>query len=168
MARSSSLIGPITIRDFSDGDIDAVISLARELQLHEIQFFDRLKPASEINTWYVDGLKTETSKHNGRFLIAEINSIIVAYVTLLLEVTSADDPEETLYRFAHIRDLSVASSARGQQVGTALMQECERLALQHGCKWLRLGVLAKNSMARNFYEKLGMEELSLTLEKKLP
>lgn len=55
----------------------------------------------------------------------------------------------------YVEDLIVNDTSRGLGVGTALMRELARLALEHACSRLELSVSAKNT-ARAFYEGLGM------------
>jgi ribosomal protein S18 acetylase RimI-like enzyme len=106
-----------TIRDYRETDANAVVEIARQLQSHEIQYFDRLKPAHSIGLWYLDVLLSDVQKHQGKFLVAESKSGIVGYATLLLGLTSADEPEEILYSYGHIGDLAVASTYRGKGIG---------------------------------------------------
>jgi ribosomal protein S18 acetylase RimI-like enzyme len=141
--------------------------LARDLQAHEIRFFDRLKPPAEIGEPYITRIREDASKHNGRLLVACQGKKVVGYVSLLLVVTNEDDPEERPYSYSSIGDLSVAKDFRGQGIGNILMEECERLAKASGQKWLRLSVLANNTGAYRFYKSFGMEDLLIRLEKKL-
>jgi len=168
VARRGNRITPqFIIRDFRDSDEAPVIALVRELQAHESQSYDRMRPAEEIGSWYVQFLKDDISKHRGSFLVAEMGEAIVGYATLLTEVSSAEERDEILYTFAHVGDLAVAASHRGVGIGFALLSECERRARAAGQKWLRLGVHAGNREARKFYSQAGLQEAFLTLEKRL-
>jgi GNAT superfamily N-acetyltransferase len=157
----------ITIRDYRDSDELQVIAIARDLQVHESQFHDRLKRPEDIGPWYVDELRQDVGKHNGRFLVAECEGVVAGYATLLTEVSSEEEREEILYYCAYIGDLAVLKSHRGIGIGHALLVDCETLARAAGQKWLRLGVHAGNHEARNFYARAGLEEKFLTLEKPL-
>ena len=139
----------------------------RELQAHESAIFDRMKPVDAIGPWYIDKLKTDVAKYAGTFLVADGGNALLGYATLLTEVTSADQPDEVLYSYAYVGDLAVRESHRGNGVGRALIGECEKIARTAGQKWLRLGVIAANQSAREFYSRMGLEEKFLTLEKKL-
>lgn len=167
MARRGRITRRFTIREYLDSDEAQVVALARELQAHESAIYDRMKPVDEIGPWYVGRVKTDVAKHNGTFLVADEGKQLLGYASLLTEVTSVDDPDEILYSYAYVGDLAVTMSRRGQGVGRALMEECERIARAAGQKWLRLGVLAANQTAREFYSRMGLEEKLLTLEKKL-
>jgi ribosomal protein S18 acetylase RimI-like enzyme len=167
MARRGRITRPFTIREYKDSDEAQVIALVRELQVHEMAYFDRMKPVEAIGPWYVDKLKADTAEHKGCILVADGGTELLGYAAFLTEVTSADEPDEILYSYAFVSDLAVKASHRGQSVGRALIEECERIARAAGQKWLRLGVLADNQGARKFYSRMGLEEKFLTLEKKL-
>lgn len=158
---------PLIIRTFRDSDSEAVLDIVRELQVHERQYYDRLKPPEDIGPWYIDKLKVDVDEHKGSLLVAECDGVVCGYVALLTEVSSEDAQDEILYSFSHVGDLAVLKSHRGQGIGGALMAECERLSRAAGQKWLRLSVLAGNDGARRFYDDFGLEEVFLTLEKKL-
>lgn len=157
----------IAIRDFQQSDLDAVIAIAKDLQRHELKYFDRLKPAEAIGADYLVALQSEVAKHQGRFLVAELHNNVVGYATLLTHCDSAADTEEILYTYAHIGDLSVQEDARNLGIGQALVTACENIARGEGFKWLRLAVLADNTDARRFYDKAGFTPRLLRLEKPL-
>jgi len=157
----------IKIRGYRDGDQAAVLALVRELQIHEGQYFDRLKPAEDIGPWYIEALIDEAARHKGSFLVAEADGLVVGYATLLTEMSSEGEKDEVPYTCSYVSDLAVLESHRGEGIGRALLQECERLERAAGQKWLRLGVIAANHGARRFYKNFGLEEHLLTLEKRL-
>ena len=150
-----------------DSDEAQVVELARDLQAHESGIYDRMKPVEAIGPWYVNHVKTQVAKYKGTFLVADGGKDLLGYATLLTEVTSEDEPDEILYSYAYVGDLAVRMNHRSQGVGRALIDECEKIAKAAGQKWLRLGVIAANHSAREFYNRMGLEEKFLTLEKKL-
>jgi ribosomal protein S18 acetylase RimI-like enzyme len=167
MARSSGLKSPITIRDYDDSDLDAVIELARELQRHEMPMSNHLKPPSMLDASYVEKTTALLAKHKGRFLIAVSGDQVIGYATLYLHVEAVEEPEDFGYTYASVGDLVVAKTARGQGVGKLLLQDCEALARAAGQKYFQLSVLGKNHGAREFYSAAGLEEFYVRLEKKL-
>ena len=56
-----------------------------------------------------------------------------------------------------IETLAVATEARGQGIGTRLLNEAERYAREHGYAVLSLDVVDTNVRARQLYERLGLE-----------
>jgi ribosomal protein S18 acetylase RimI-like enzyme len=156
----------ISVRDYEPSDAEAVVALVSELQDHESQFYDRLKPASEIGQWYITNLQEETSKHDGALLVAVTGDAVAGFASLLTRC-EANGPEEVAYTHAHIGDLVVGTKFRRMGVGVALMTACEQRAKAAGQKWLRLSVLAANAEARAFYANSGFNELLVKLEKPL-
>ncbi len=167
MARRGGIVPHVTIRDYRDSDKTPVIVLVRELQTHESEIYDRMRPAETLGNWYIQRLKNDIAKHRGSFIVAEASQTIVGYATLLTEVSSENERDEILYTCAYVGDLAVAASYRGSGIGRTLLNECEKRARDAGQKWLRLGVHAGNHGARAFYAKAGLAEKFLTLEKPL-
>ena len=161
------MTSPVTIRDFEDRDREQVIAIARMLQAHESQYFDRLKPVTDIGDDYLTQLHADVAEHQGRFLVAVIDGSVAGYATLNTRCNSKEVTEEIYYEYAHIGDLSVHDNHRRRGVGEMLIAACEAEARKAGMKWLRLAVLAENGMARNFYCKSGFEDMLIRLEKAL-
>jgi len=55
----------------------------------------------------------------------------------------------------HLETLAVAQSAEGNGVGSALMQEAEKMAHKRGATSISLHVFSANSRARSLYERHG-------------
>jgi ribosomal protein S18 acetylase RimI-like enzyme len=157
----------ITIRDYRDGDAEAVIAIAKDLQAHELTIYDRLKPVAAIDTNYLKALWAEVEKRNGQFLVAEHEGTIAGYCTLLTNCDSADDKTEVFYRYSHVSDLAVLEAKRSHGIGKALLDECENIVRAAGIKWLRLAVFADNVRARQFYTREKFGEFAIRLEKAL-
>ena len=90
---------PCTIRDYRDADEAGVLAMMRDLQRHERQFDERVKPPQEIGGWYIQELLASVDKHKGRLLVAEVDGVVVGYACLLVEVSSADQREEDPLHF---------------------------------------------------------------------
>lgn len=69
--------------------------------------------------------------------------------------------------YGWIDDLCVSSAYRGKGVGTMLYQAMKQRAQQMGMSRVELMVWAFNEQAVRFYEKLGLQVRSTTLEEKL-
>jgi ribosomal protein S18 acetylase RimI-like enzyme len=67
----------------------------------------------------------------------------------------------------YIANLAVAKEAEGKGVGKALLRAAEAWAKEKGFEFMSLFVFATNQHARAFYEKLGYDEDSLRLTKRL-
>lgn len=167
MARSSSITSKVTLRDYEDADLEAVILLAQELQAHEIQYHDQFKPVNEVGIDHVENMKTQVAKYKGRFLLAILERKIIAFAVLFLDVISEDEPTFKGYTYAKLDYIVVSQHVRGQGVGKLLLDECQNISCQAGRKFFQLSVLGGNKSARNFYAREGMEEFFVMLEKRL-
>jgi GNAT superfamily N-acetyltransferase len=157
----------IIIREYRSDDAEAVITIAKDLQGHELTFADRLKPVEAIDLSYIDALWGDINKYRGCFLVAEHDGVVSGYCTLLTHCDSAEDSDEVFYRYSHIGDLAVQAGKRSHGIGKALLKECEQRARLEGMKWLRLGVLANNTRARQFYAREGYSDRLIKVEKLL-
>ena len=54
-----------------------------------------------------------------------------------------------------IIELVVSSKARGNNIGTKLMETMENYFKSVGCKWIHVDVFSYNKRGKNFYSKLG-------------
>ena len=64
---------------------------------------------------------------------------------------------------AHIEDVIVDESARGQGVGDALMREALRLAAEYGAKGVMLTSNPRRVVANKLYQKMGFKEWDTNL-----
>jgi ribosomal protein S18 acetylase RimI-like enzyme len=157
----------ILIRPYDSRDEHGVVMLARELQAHEAQIFDRMTPPREIGSWYVARSLRDARKSGGELLVAERNGLVVGYATLLVAQSSETAMDEVFYTFAYIGDLVVARFEQGRGIGRALLTECERLARAAGEKWLRVTVLSRNRRAVSLYTNFGFDSQLTNMEKRL-
>lgn len=158
----------IEFRDYEPSDKKAVIALVRELQVAEAAYHDRMKPPEQIGGWYIEGLLETCAGNEGRLILALRDGVPVGYAVVLAEVPSSENnPDEIDYTYAFVTDVAVTASLRGQGIGTMLLRACEEHARRHKAKWLRIGVLSKNSGAVRIYENFGFRPLTMELEKLL-
>ncbi|MEP0331427.1 MAG: GNAT family N-acetyltransferase [Anderseniella sp.] len=156
----------LQIRDYTDENETDLIQLVRELQNHEADYYDRMIPADEIAGWYIDGIKKNCREHDGHIRIAWLNDTLIGYCATMTTVPN-EEGDEVPFNYAYVNDLVIAKSARGQGVGKALLHDAEALARAANAKWLRINVLAKNTVARDLYDRFGFEEHVVTMEKPL-
>lgn len=157
----------VTIREYQATDIDDVIAIAQDLQRHERQFHDRMKPPTEIGAGYVAYMQSNVAKRQGKFLVAEHQGEVVGFATLLTHCDSAEDEEEVFFTYAVIADLSVREGARNIGIGRSLVTACENIARSDGVKWLRLYALTDNLDALRFYDRAGFKPRLVQMEKAL-
>ncbi len=154
----------ILIREFVEADEVAVVAILREMQAAELPLNPRMKPVEEIGVWYVAMLKEQ---EDATFLVAESGGNCVGFAVVLLDVQELGDAELRPYAHAHVTELGVAKAARGQGLGTALLQECERRARLAGRDELTLSVYCGNDPAQKLYRKAGFADFKVRMRKSL-
>lgn len=154
------------IRDYKDEDEVQLIKLIRQLQSHETSYYDRMIPPGEISGWYIDAIKKDCREYAGHIRIAWLNDMPVGYCATMTRIPN-EEGDEVPFEYAYVNDLVIAKSARGQGIGKALLYDAEALARAASAKWLRINVLAKNTVARELYGRFGFEEHVVTMEKPL-
>ncbi len=155
----------ITIRPYTPADEADVIEIVKQMQVHEGQFFDRMRHEDDIGPAYVVDLISEIDKPGGRFFVADHDGRAVGYVTLDLKIQRKDDRYEVDYTYAKVEELAVLEPYRGQGIGQQLLAHCEQLAKEAGLKWIRILLLTENTLAWRAYTRAGFKPLSSTLEK---
>lgn len=156
----------VLIRPFRADDRDALVACVRGLQAHEAEFEPRMKAPEELGGWYFDGQLDECRRKNGVILVAEVAGAVIGYITVYATET-CEDPDERDYVYAYVADVTVNEDHRGRGVGRALLEAAEGHARDHGSKWLRISVLARNRGALTLYERFGFEHRIVELEKAL-
>jgi ribosomal protein S18 acetylase RimI-like enzyme len=157
----------IEIRRFRPADEAEIIELVRELQIHELDMFDRMLPPERIGGWYVDWALGSAREAEGDLIVAELDGRIAGYATLYAHLTSEEDRDEVAYAYAYVGDLVVSHGARGKGIGKRLLTECEDMARRAGRKWLRISVLAANEGAHRLYKSVGFSDHLVKMEKPL-
>ncbi len=154
----------IQIRNYQPDDRDELIALVRELQSHELQFFDRMKQPQDIGPWYVEELQRQCRKSAGEILVLDCAGRIGGYATILTAVEQ-DECDEVRYTYALVGDIAVSGDLRCQGLGRRLLEECEDRARKAGARWLRICALDGNAHALNVYRKFGFDDHLIELEK---
>lgn len=156
----------LEIRDYKDENEAHLIQLIRELQGHEVEYYNRMIPPDEIAGWYIDGIRKDCREFAGRIRIAWLADTPVGYCAIMTRVPN-EEVDEQPFDYAYVSEIVIAKSARGQGIGKELLRDAEALARAANAKWLRINVLAKNTIARELYDRFGFAEHLVTMEKPL-
>jgi GNAT superfamily N-acetyltransferase len=154
------------ISDYDDADEADLLRLVRELQRHESQYYDRMIDPEKISGWYVDDLHKQCREFDGRIRVVRVDGRIAGYSTVLTRCVN-EEPDELDFSYCLVGDLSVEASMRGKGLGRALLEDAEIIARQTGARWLRISVLAGNTLAREVYTRYGFREHLVEMEKPL-
>ena len=85
----------------------------------------------------------------------------------LIKIIDVDTPVKVPRRVCYVDCISVAENSRRKGIGTALFKAVEKFAKEHGCNAVQLSVDAKNTNAASFYEKLGLSQRTIIMDKQI-
>ncbi len=156
----------LKFRDYDDADEAELVSLLRQLQTHERQYYDRMVKPEDLAGWYIDDIRNDCREHAGRIRLAVTGGKPQGYCVILTRVRN-EEPDELQFDYAYVSELVVAETARGTGLGKALLQDAECIARDAGAKWLRVHVLAKNTLAHEVYKSYGFTNHLVEMEKPL-
>lgn len=137
-----------------------------ELQDFECQIDPRMPAGEDIADEYIEHLFKRCSENEGDILIAVIENEIAGYALVLAKVVS-EEIEDGGLEYGLIADLVVMRKYRGLGIGGKLLDAAESYARSRTVKWLRIGVLAGNDLARQLYQSRGFRNYYIELEKDL-
>lgn len=152
----------MNVRRANLGDIP---SLARLLhQVNDVHADGRPDIFIHGQRKYTDEeLKQVLSEADSPVFVAEDSAGISGYAFCQIEQVDRHNlrPEKTVY----IDDICVDEARRGQKVGTVLYDYVNQYAASIGARRITLNVWCLNAGAMEFYKKMGMEPLKITMEK---
>jgi GNAT superfamily N-acetyltransferase len=147
-------------------DFDGIRACLVELQDFERRIESRRPAGDEIANIYISDALSKCAECNGRIFVADEDGEIAGYATVLAKVSSGALDDGDL-EYAYVADLVVRETYRGRGFGRRLIAKAEAFARDEGAKWLRIGVLAENEVARSLYISAGFSELHIEFEKEL-
>ena len=147
-------------------DLELIRCCVVELQDYERNIDPRMPPGETIADAYIEAMLNKCEKHDGQILLSEIDEEIAGYVTILAKVSSGQLDDGDL-EYSLIDDLMVKEQFRRYGVGKKLVEAAELFAKSKNARWMRLSVLASNTLARKLYASSGFSELSIDYEKSL-
>jgi ribosomal protein S18 acetylase RimI-like enzyme len=98
--------------------------------------------------------RARLSSGDGFLVLASVSGEVAGYAFVCLE----DGPDDTFRvgeRYAEIYSLSVAESARGQGIGTRLLDFVDWELARRGVAETKIAVMAGNEAAQRLYERRG-------------
>ena len=149
--RSAAKKNKLKIRGARSGDRDA----ARKITLSAFQQYAALMPPPRWEGYRENILATLTDIAPAQHIVAEKEGVILGSVLLYPPGTAFSTPEEGPLTCPEVRLLAVAPEARGQGIGTALMEECIRRTHQLGAVCLNLHTTDMMQVAMRMYERMG-------------
>ena len=137
-------MSPSAVRAAAPHDVDAIVSLIRELAV-----FERLEHVCEVTP---ATLAPHLFGHRpaAECVVADVGGRVVAFA-LFFTNFSTFLAKPGLY----LEDLYVQPPHRSTGLGKALLEHLGRLAVQRGCGRFEWSVLDWNQRAIDFYESMG-------------
>lgn len=155
------------IREFvARTDMAQVRECLIELQNHEKRIDPRMPSGEEIVDAYMPEMLGRCDECEGKIFVAEVDSEIAGYVTVLTKVRS-EELAAGDFEFGLVTDVVVLKKFRNNGLGRELMAAAEAYARVCEVKWLRIGALENNQTARTLYASMGFSGLYVELEKDL-
>lgn len=113
------------------------------------------------------GFLTNTiSEEKSDIIVVEIDNTIAGFL-LIQELITAPYSCIVQHNYAYIMDVIVGGQYQGKGIGSLLLQEAKKWAVERKLDHLELSVLAENSGAFALYERHGYKEASRTMRLEL-
>ena len=154
------------IREYRPEDASGVERCFVELHDYERGVEPLRAEGRKVSKKYLEFMFARTKETGGRVFVAEMDKRVVGFVCVwgrVAENELINAPGE----YAYVSDLVVLPEFRGRKIGYRLLQAAEEYATREGATRLMIGVLARNQVARQLYEKFGFEESQVELSKTL-
>jgi len=160
----------IQMRDYQSTD-KAAIAEATE-KLHE--YVVALDPIKRLRKMpgYVEHTTSELfetiEKQEGKIFVAEDDGKFIGFVAGFTMKQSEENLLSVIpSKLGVISDVYVDDAYRGQQLGTNLMEKMEAHLKDMGCDAIWIDIVAFNTTAHSFYNKLGYTDREIGLIKKI-
>lgn len=140
----------ITFRSATRSDLPALVAMLAD----DVLGATRESPGEPLHLAYNDAFSVIDSNPEDRILLAELSGSVVG----MLQLTFLPGLSRRGMWRAQIEGVRVASSARGEGVGRALMQQAIALSQQRGCGLIQLTTDHTRQDAKRFYTSLGFTE----------
>ena len=126
----------ILVRPMTTADVDGVMAVEKD---------------SFATPWSRSAFEEELAQNRlARYLVAEENGQVVGYAGMWLVINEA-----------HVTNVAVSGSRRGEGIGRLLMETLMELARENGMGSMTLEVRVSNMVARHLYETLGFAEAGI-------
>lgn len=130
------------------------IKLCRE---EDLDMLEKSMPTSGLSRFHHKRFENQ-EKGRVSYLIAWLKGEPVGHIDLRWYGFDHEDLEKEIRDIPELNAITVAKSYRNQGIGTALIEEAEKIAKERGFKRVGMGVNPENEGAKRLYEKLGYKD----------
>ncbi len=150
------------IRIAKQTDIADLLRLLRQIsQIHHDGRPDLFK--SEAEKYSESDLELMLKDRSRPIFVAVREQKVIGYIFCILKRPENSSIMTDILTL-HIDDLCIDEAARGEGVGTQLMEHAKCFAKECGCYNLTLNVWALNEKGMHFYEKCGLRPQKIGME----
>ena len=107
------------------------------------------------------------SDDDKRIFVSENGGMIDGYAAVSVHDTVKRAGEIQPFVFIEVEELCVADSARGNGIGSSLLDAVKKFGSEKGARFVELSVHAENEAAQEFYKANGMFVKTLKMQYKL-
>ena len=150
----------VRIRRAERVDLEGALALREALHREHEAMDVRYRHSLESPLLWVNDFREWVRDSDHCYLVAEADGMLVGLLVAHLMVPT---PVYAPDLFAHIDELYVIPSFRGQGVGYRLVEGARQWAAKEGASSLRIGVLAMNDASRAFWHRQGAAAFSITM-----
>ena len=156
----------VQIREYRPEDAAQVEECFVELQEYERGVEPLRAEGRKVAGPYLEFMFRRATERSGRVFVADAGGRVVGFVCVWLR-NQEDELINAPGEYAYVSDLIVTAEFRGRRLGYELLRAAEDFARAGGLPRLKLGVLARNTVARRLYENFGFEASAVFLTKEL-
>ncbi|MFJ7730659.1 GNAT family N-acetyltransferase [Lysinibacillus sp. NPDC097231] len=149
--------------------MDIKFATLNDIQQIEILYEELFLEMSKLQPMYIAPAKQDVGflkktiiEDTSDILIAEIDNCIVGFL-LIQELTTLPYSCIVTHQYAYVTDVIVGNQYQSKGIGSVLLEEAKKWALNRQLDYLELNVLAENRGAIALYKKHGYEEKSHTM-----
>lgn len=160
----------IKIRKYKEEDFNDFANLTKENHefIVSLDSHNLLHVGKKYAKYFARKYIKDAKESGGQIFIAEVdNKISGCIVTLIIKSTKIEKEKFRNIKVGRISNLVVNKDYRKNGIGRKLIKIAESYLKKSKCKFIKLGVFAPNINARSIYSKLGYEENSVHLIKKI-
>ncbi len=154
----------LNIRPFKLLDLDTLVSFWREIENNPTVSGDFFSPSHENEVRWRKYILSVYEEDENQILIAENDDKIVGFIKIK---TLETRPLVSDIKCSLISLMYVLREFRRMGIASTLMNRVFEYVQSKGATHVRLNVIACNTPAYNLYEKMGFEDYSIMMRKKL-
>jgi ribosomal protein S18 acetylase RimI-like enzyme len=160
----------IDIRKYQSSDKLSIVRLMDKFgdYLVTVDQMKRTRRMPGFSGYFTDKMLKNVDKYNGIIYIAENECQIVGFIAGVMRGQSKEELLESVpSKAGRIIELFIDEQFRGKGIGKRLMEKMEDYFRQYGSDVSKVEVFEPNVKAHNFYRKLGYQDRSIEMLKKL-